>query len=112
MVKWADLSLNDGYRYTAPVGSFPMGKSPYGALDMAGNVWEIVSDWADWSYYKRSPKENPSGPTKSPEKQMPIIRGGSWYSSSLEIRTTHRAMPDPNKSSGVVGFRCAVSSPK
>jgi len=110
MVKWADISLDDGYRYTAPVGSFPKGSSPYGVMDMAGNVWEIVNDWANWEYYANSPYENPLGPAKSAEKQLPVIRGGSWYSNAWEIRATHRTMPDPNKSSVVVGFRCAASS--
>ncbi len=37
---WADKNIDDGYAYTAPVGSYPDGSSPYGLLDMAGNVWE------------------------------------------------------------------------
>ena len=45
----------DGYEKTAPVGSFPDGASPYGALDMAGNAWEWVRDWYDEQYYTGSP---------------------------------------------------------
>jgi len=108
--EWADEANNDGYRYTAPVGTYPKGTSPYGVLDMAGNVWELVNDWADWEYYQNSPYKNPQGPPVNGEKQLPVIRGSSWYGNGWEARSFHRAMPDPNKSSVVVGFRCATSS--
>ncbi len=101
LVRWSDKNVDDGYRYTAPVGTYPDGASPYGVMDMAGNVWEVVSDWSDYWV----DVENPS----NTDKKMPIIRGSSWYGSALEARTFHRAMPDPNKSSVVTGFRCAVS---
>lgn len=100
-VKWANKDIDDGYRYTAPVGNYPDGASPYGVMDMAGNVWEVVSDWSDWYV-------DVDDPTNT-EKKMPIIRGSSWYGNAWEARTFHRAMPDPNKSSVVTGFRCAVS---
>ena len=60
---------------TKPVGSFPAGASPYGALDMAGNVWEWVGDWYDGGYYSQSPSENPQGPDSG---EYRVIRGGSW----------------------------------
>jgi len=47
---------------TTAVGSYPNGASPYGALDMAGNVWEWVADVYDFTYYSNSPTENPLGP--------------------------------------------------
>ncbi|NIM16214.1 MAG: SUMF1/EgtB/PvdO family nonheme iron enzyme, partial [Candidatus Aminicenantes bacterium] len=47
---------------TSPVGSYPQGESPYGILDMAGNVCEWCSDWYGRNYYKNSPRENPQGP--------------------------------------------------
>ena len=55
-------TFDDGYAQSAPVGSFPSGASPYGALDMAGNVWEWVADWYSFYYYSRSPQLNPQGP--------------------------------------------------
>ncbi|MGF3501312.1 MAG: formylglycine-generating enzyme family protein, partial [Candidatus Bathyarchaeia archaeon] len=59
---WRDTAVDDGYASTAPVGSYPGGASPYGALDMAGNVWEWVADWYDRTYYASSPGSNPAGP--------------------------------------------------
>jgi formylglycine-generating enzyme required for sulfatase activity len=61
---------------TMLVGSKPKGASPYGALDMAGNVWEWVADWYDSGYYATSPESNPRGPTS---EDCRVIRGGSWY---------------------------------
>jgi len=46
-LSWADNKINDGYQLTSPVGSYPDGASPYGVLDMAGNVWEWVDSWYD-----------------------------------------------------------------
>ena len=71
----------------APVGSFKNGKSPYGLYDMAGNVWEWVSDWYDHDYYKDSPSQNPTGPSSGESK---VLRGGSWDSGSQQLRSTLR----------------------
>jgi formylglycine-generating enzyme required for sulfatase activity len=60
----SDATVNDGYQYTAPVGNYPAGASPYGALDMAGNVMEWVADFYDPAYYTYSPSENPRDPKK------------------------------------------------
>jgi len=60
---------------TCPVGSYAQDKSPYGVMDMAGNVWEWVSDWYDEKYYKNSPAQNPRGPSTGSYR---ALRGGSW----------------------------------
>ena len=70
-----DTSVDDGYVVTAPVGSYLSGTSPYGALDMAGNVWEWVADWYDAEYYGRSPARNPQGPASGDYR---VLRGGDF----------------------------------
>ena len=101
---WKDTSKNDGYSQTAPVGSYPEGASPYGALDMAGNVWEWVADWYNSDYYRISPESNPSGPSDGTER---VLRGGSWVSNERIVRSAYRSYDGPNSSSYNYGFRCA-----
>ena len=99
-----DKNVDDGYQYTAPVGSFP--PNNYGLYDMAGNVWEWCADWFDGNYYANSPKENPKGPGSGGER---IMRGGSWYYyMSCGLRVADRSFDTPpTGSSTIVGFRCA-----
>jgi formylglycine-generating enzyme required for sulfatase activity len=89
---------------TTPVGFFPAGRSPAGALDMAGNVWEWVADWFDESYYAASPERDPRGPSSG---QGRVLRGGSWINLPLSLRTTHRGGRDPTDHTDFIGFRCA-----
>jgi formylglycine-generating enzyme required for sulfatase activity len=98
----------DGFKYSAPVGSFEKGRSPYGVYDMAGNVSEWVSDWYDQFYYKSAPFKNPKGPEDPGINQVLIYRGGSYNSIGHDLRASKRfggAHPERGESS--VGFRCA-----
>lgn len=85
------------------VGSFPQSASPYGALDMAGNVWEWVRDW--YGPYDTDTSSNPVGPESGDVK---VMRGGCWYNTAKNIRSSYRGGDDPNNSYYSYGFRCAV----
>ena len=89
---------------SAAAGSYPGGASPYGALDMAGNVWEWVQDWYDASYYDRSPDANPPGPASGDGR---VVRGGSWDSEVWDVRESYRDWSSPGYHYGYIGFRCA-----
>jgi len=102
---WEDRCY-DGYAYTAPVGSFPSGASPYGALDMAGNVWEWVADWYDSGYYAHSPSRNPTGPATG---KIQVLRGGSWLCDWRRVRAAKRSAGPPGSRYDVIGFRCVVA---
>ncbi|NIS81227.1 MAG: SUMF1/EgtB/PvdO family nonheme iron enzyme [Anaerolineales bacterium] len=104
--EWKDTTQNDGYADTAPVGTFPRGASPYGVLDMAGNVWEWAADWFYWYYYDMSPSQNPMGTSFGDYR---VLRGGSWIFASFGARTTYRSNSDPSASGDLTGFRCAYS---
>jgi formylglycine-generating enzyme required for sulfatase activity len=95
---------DDGFRYTAPPGSFPGGRSAYGLYDMAGNVAEWVADWYDQKYYLGAPFESPSGPTTGKHR---VYRGGSWNDTPSDVRTAKRFAAAPHQTSAVIGFRCA-----
>ncbi len=96
-----------GLNHTAAVGSIPAGASPYGALDMAGDVWEWVADWYDPAYYAVSPSQDPTGPASSPSG-LRGLRGGAWANSNpLLLRAPYRYGGDPSVGSAYVGFRCA-----
>jgi formylglycine-generating enzyme required for sulfatase activity len=86
-VGWADKNADDGYQYTAPVGHYPDGASPYGALDMAGNVWEWVADWYSKDYYANSPDRNPTGPETDGAH---VFRGGGWNDEAADVRAARR----------------------
>ena len=91
---------------TTAVGSYPSGASPYGALDMAGNVLEWVADWYDPDYYASSPDRNPQGPTASLRR---VLRGGSFSSLGRQVRAAYRHDIDPSSYGEYHGFRCALS---
>jgi formylglycine-generating enzyme required for sulfatase activity len=103
--RWKDDRFDDGYAFTAPVGSFPDGASPYGALDMAGNLWEWVADWYGEDYYGHSPSENPSGPDSGTVRAM---RGGAWYDTDVWTTCTVRHQNPTTDLYDDLGFRCAM----
>ncbi len=95
-----------GLGRTTPVGSYPLGASPYGALDMAGNVWEWVADWYDQDYYDVTDgATDPTGPASGTHH---VMRGGSYGYSEHKARTTHRDAGTPRASGAGLGFRCVV----
>lgn len=91
---------------TRPVGSYPHGASPYGVLDMAGNVWEWTADWYDPNYYSSSPSRNPTGPSSA---KMVTYRGGSWQWNGDGLQVFRRAQSAPDYAGAGGGFRCAKS---
>jgi formylglycine-generating enzyme required for sulfatase activity len=90
---------------TSAVGSYPQGASPYGVLDLAGNVWEWVSDWMDADYYSVSPYSNPTGPESGTSK---VKRGGSWVHYDDELHAAHRSNYPPDAEYAYLGFRCVL----
>jgi formylglycine-generating enzyme required for sulfatase activity len=103
----AETSWDDGYTETSPVGSFPDGASPYGALDMSGNVFEWVADWYGANYYMNSPASNPLGPDSGQDRSA---RGGAWGADIGWIAPAHRAPWEPSFAFQALGFRCALGT--
>jgi formylglycine-generating enzyme required for sulfatase activity len=89
---------------TLPVGSFPAGVGPYGALDLAGNAAEWVQDWYNPNYYPTAPLSDPQGPDRGAIKAM---RGGSWLKPAISLRTTDRDWGTMDSRPSGTGFRCA-----
>jgi formylglycine-generating enzyme required for sulfatase activity len=102
------LNFNNPVGDALRVGSYLHGASPYGALDMAGNLREWVADWYDALYYATSPQSNPTGPVSG---QYKVLRGGSWHSDLYNIRSADRQYSAPDIRDKTVGFRCAVTGP-
>jgi formylglycine-generating enzyme required for sulfatase activity/predicted MPP superfamily phosphohydrolase/energy-coupling factor transporter ATP-binding protein EcfA2 len=91
-----------GLDRTSPVGIFTKGESPYGCLDMAGNVLEWCYDWFEKDYYKNSPKKNPRGPGHGSRR---VLRGGDWGGGAPDCRAAYRVFVGPAIRAYVVGFR-------
>jgi formylglycine-generating enzyme required for sulfatase activity len=102
---WAQNRLVWGGKRPQKVGTKPEGASPYGALDMAGNVYEWTGSW--YAAY-------PNSPNKFPEygKQLKVIRGGAFEGGDSIARTYFRSVTRPQTRSEWIGFRCAKDAPE
>ena len=85
------MDPSDGFARTAPVGRYASGASPFGVLDMAGNVWEWTS----------SPYPATDG--------WVTLRGGGWGNDPYCLRTSYRHGNPPHIGLDMVGFRCAAN---
>lgn len=100
---------NDGWGATAAVGSFPAGASPFGVMDLSGNVYEWCSDWyvENFNAMSQGLTSNPSGP---PTGQYRVIRGGGWFETDRNnVRAAFRNADPDNTRNINLGFRCARS---
>ncbi len=104
---YAGQDFDDGFAASSPVGSIEDGRSPSGAYDMAGNVWEWVGDWYDGAYYAQSEESNPVGPDDGEDK---VVRGGSWVDTGNFSASTVRFPAPPAESGDSIGFRCVVTA--
>jgi serine/threonine-protein kinase len=104
---WRDTSVDDGYAYHAPVGSYPGGVSWCGAHDMAGNVWEWTQDWYNESTYARAVNNDPTGPARGISR---VLRGGSRGRMSESVRGANRFLSRPTERVDGVGFRIVSPS--
>lgn len=114
---WADKNLDDGYVYTAPVGSYP--PNGYGLYDMAGNVWEWCFDAYDENFYANSPYRNPiAGITIRHVEdnvitvnKMRVARGNSWFDGPVSVWIASRLgwSTESVKLPFNIGFRCVKS---
>jgi formylglycine-generating enzyme required for sulfatase activity len=93
-------SVESGLGDTSPVGSYPAGASPYGVMDMAGNVWEWTADWFD-AYRGSLFYMERFGETHK------VYRGGSWFDGADSVTTTIRGAGEPVFKFSTLGFRCA-----
>ena len=98
-------SRNSGSQVHSVERSYNTHKSPYGAVDMAGNTWEWVQDWYKKDYYWNAPKSNPKGPNSGKRR---VMRGGSWYDAKTRyFRAANRNGINPGGGNLSRGFRCA-----
>ncbi|WP_155970053.1 formylglycine-generating enzyme family protein [Nitrospira japonica] len=103
----ANFALGARFSYSQvlmPVHSYERGKSPFGALQMAGNVYEWVQDWYGANYYELSSDRNPTGPDQG---QFKVLRGGSWSDLPKYLLTYGRFKLPPETRNSYTGFRCA-----
>jgi formylglycine-generating enzyme required for sulfatase activity len=111
MTRPGQQNAGDGYLHTSPVGKFERDRSPYGAMDMAGNVSEWCSDWFSAADPDKRETTDPRGPETGDAK---VIRGGNWQSSMQfgdPLRCTEIQFQKPGVSASNLGFRCVIPVP-
>jgi len=105
---------DDGYVYTAPIGSYP--PNPWGLHDMHGNVWEWTNDiYLEKEYQRRMREEakeevvtDPTGPKEAPAQEFGnwrVVRGGSWMLGPIGARCSMRGYWQGDSGSAYIGFR-------
>jgi len=105
LANYKSCTRNTAPQDTALVDSHSAGASPYGVLNMAGNVWEWVNDWYSATYYlSRSTWSNPSGP---PSGEKRSFRGSGWDYDTRFLRVSKRWNFNPRTSTQTLGIRCA-----
>ena len=104
----AVFGLKEGAETVSPIGNRTQGRSPYGAYDLAGNLYEWVADWYDDAFYTTNPTINPRGPLQGTTK---VQRGGSYINTPYRLRSSFRTKGDPTEHEPNVGFRCAQDAP-
>jgi len=105
----AVFGQKEGSESLPPFSSRDKGKSPSGAQDMAGSLYEWVADWYDDEYYAKTPSQNPRGPSEGTQK---VQRGGSYSNNPYRLRASFRTKDNPTEARPNVGFRCAQDVPK
>src|SRR5512143_2402011 len=95
--------------HTSGVNDYPAGRSPYGLLDMAGNVFQWVNDFYAEQYYQSMPPQNPTGPTSGDSH---VVRGSGFETEAAQLQSAVRHFGAPAYHSRDLGFRCAVTQPK
>ena len=115
---WADQEADDGYTFTAPVGSYT--ENDYGLFDTAGNVLEWCLDEYDAGFYAISEGVNPISGANTPQEisesfntvqSFRVLRGGSWLATEQNVRNSTRFFLPPESKSYSVGFRCVMDLP-